>query len=65
MKPKDVLALCDVVRETSVALHPDPRQGHREKVYEHGLAHRRHRLDLRVELRYPFLVAAIPLPCTR
>jgi hypothetical protein len=32
--------LCDVVRETSFAIHKYHRNGHLEKVYENALAHR-------------------------
>jgi GxxExxY protein len=35
-----VFRLCDVVRETSYALHQYLGHGHLEKVYENGLAHR-------------------------
>ena len=37
---QDIFALCDRVRETSLALHRYLRHGHLEKVYENGLAHR-------------------------
>ncbi|HEX6718819.1 MAG TPA: hypothetical protein VF088_17060 [Pyrinomonadaceae bacterium] len=36
----DVLALCDVIRETSFDLHQFLRHGHREQIYENALAHR-------------------------
>lgn len=35
-----IFELCDIVRETSFALHQYHRHGHAEKVYENGLAHR-------------------------
>jgi GxxExxY protein len=37
---RDIIQLCDVVRETGFALHGYLRHGHMEKVYENGLAHR-------------------------
>jgi hypothetical protein len=33
----DIFELCDLVRETSFALHRYLRHGHLKKVYEHGL----------------------------
>jgi GxxExxY protein len=38
--PSDVFRLCDLVRETSFALHRYLGPGHLEKVYENGLLHR-------------------------
>lgn len=45
---EEVRALCDVVRETAFALHSFLRQGHLEKVYENGLAHRLRKQGLKV-----------------
>jgi hypothetical protein len=36
----NILALCDTVRQTSLAIHQYFRSGHLEKVYENMLAHR-------------------------
>jgi len=36
----NILALCDTVRQTSLAIHQYFRSGHLEKVYENTLAHR-------------------------
>jgi GxxExxY protein len=54
--PNKVFRLCDLVRETSLALHRYLRHGHLEKVYENGLAHRLRKLGLRVEQQYPLQV---------
>ena len=48
--------LCDVVRETSFSLHCYLRNGHVEKVYENGLAHRLRKLGLEVQQQYPLTV---------
>jgi GxxExxY protein len=40
MKWDNVNALCDIVRETSFAIHCYHRNGHLEKVYENALGHR-------------------------
>ena len=37
---RTIFQLCDVVRETSFALHRFLRHGHAEKVYQNGLLHR-------------------------
>ena len=51
-----VFALCDRIRETSLALHGHLRSGHLEKVYENGLAHRLRKMGLRVEQQHPLKV---------
>src|SRR5262249_19470485 len=56
MKPDEVFALCDRIRETSFALHRYLRHGHLEKVYENGLVHRLRRAGLAVEQQYPLQV---------
>jgi GxxExxY protein len=48
--------LCDLVRESSFALHCFLKNGHLEKVYENGLAHRLRKLGLSVEQQYPLQV---------
>ena len=35
-----IFVLCDQVRESSFTLHKYLRHGHKEKIYENGLAHR-------------------------
>jgi GxxExxY protein len=52
----DIFGLCDLVRETSFALHCWLRHGHLEKVYENGLAHRLRKVGMRVEQQFPLNV---------
>jgi GxxExxY protein len=52
----DIFALCDLVRETSFALHRHLRHGHLEKVYENGLAHRLRKAGVRVYQQRPLKV---------
>jgi GxxExxY protein len=56
MDERDVLALCDRIREISFALHGYLRHGHLEKVYENGLAHRLQKAGIRFDLQYPLKV---------
>lgn len=37
---RNILALCDVIRETSFQIHNYLRSGHREQIYENALVHR-------------------------
>lgn len=48
--------LCDIVRETSYAIHIYHGHGHLEKVYENALAHRLRKLGLEIEQQYPIHV---------
>jgi len=48
--------LCDVVRETSYAIHVYHGHGHLEKVYENALAHRLRKLGLDVKQQHPIKV---------
>jgi len=52
----NIFKLCDVVRETSFAIHCYHKQGHLEKVYENALAHRLRKKNLRVEQQFPLKV---------
>jgi GxxExxY protein len=52
----DIRKLCDVVRETSFAIHCYHRNGHLEKVYENALRHRLMQQGLKVEQQYPLPV---------
>jgi GxxExxY protein len=52
----NINALCDIVRETSFAIHNYHRSGHLEKVYENALAHRLRKRGLRVEQQHPLNV---------
>ena len=48
--------LCDVVRETSFAIHKYHRNGHLEKIYENALVHRLRKQGLQVEQQHPLTV---------
>ena len=52
MNKDDIFKLCDVVRETSFAIHHYLRNGHMEKVHENALAHRLRKQGLRVVQQY-------------
>lgn len=56
MEWEDINQLCDIVRETSFAIHTYHRNGHLEKVYENALAHRLRKLGLRVDQQIPLTV---------
>ncbi len=56
MKWEDINQLCDVVRETSFAIHKYHRNGHLEKVYENALVHRLRKQGLKVEQQHPLTV---------
>jgi GxxExxY protein len=56
MENKDILELCNQVRQVAFDLHVYLRHGHLEKVYENGLAHRLRRAGLRIEQQYPLKV---------
>src|SRR5688572_1456480 len=53
---ENINPLCDIVRETSFAIHNYLRSGHLEKVYENALAHRLRKHGLKVEQQYPLTV---------
>jgi GxxExxY protein len=53
---KDIMELCDVVRETGFAIHRYHRHCHLEKVYENALAHRLRKLGVDVQQQYPLKV---------
>ena len=48
--------LCDLVRETSYAIHKYHGTGHLEKVYENALAHRLKKAGLKVEQQHSLTV---------
>lgn len=52
----EINKLCDIVRETSFAIHKYHRNGHLEKIYENALVHRLRKLGLKVEQQYPLTV---------
>jgi GxxExxY protein len=53
---RTIFELCDIVRETSYAIHVYLGHGHLEKVYENALAHRLRKLGLKVEQQYAITV---------
>ncbi|MFH0907715.1 MAG: GxxExxY protein [bacterium] len=56
MKWRTINELCDVVRETSFAIHAYHRSGHLEKVYENALANRLRKLGLDVKQQHAMTV---------
>jgi len=46
---KDILALCNQIRETSFEIHKFLRSGHREQIYENALVHRLRKQGITVE----------------
>jgi GxxExxY protein len=46
---KTIHELCDIVRETSYAIHVYHGHGHLEKIYENALVHRLRKAGLKVE----------------
>lgn len=52
----DIMKLCDVIRETSFAIHRYLRNGHFEKVYENAIAHRLRKRGMEVLQQYPIKV---------
>ena len=50
---RPILALCDVIRETSFAIHRYLRHGHFEKIYENALVHRLSKKGIHVEPQFP------------
>ena len=53
---KTINELCDLVRETSFAIHQYHRHGHLEKIYENALAHRLGKAGLNVQKQHPIQV---------
>jgi GxxExxY protein len=53
---KDIMELCDVVRQTSYDIHVYHGHGHLEKVYENALAHRLRKLGCDVKQQSPLTV---------
>ena len=53
---KDIMKLCDIIRETSFELHKYLKNGHLEKVYENGLFHRLLKKGLNVKQQFPLKV---------
>lgn len=53
---KTINELCDIVRETSYAIHLYHGHGHLEKVYENALAHRLQKSGIDVKQQHPIQV---------
>ncbi len=49
---QDIKKLCDVVRETSFAIHKYHKNGHLEKIYESALVHRLRKIGIDVKQQY-------------
>jgi GxxExxY protein len=56
MKFEHINQLCDLVRETSFAIHRYHRHGHVEKIYENALVHRLRKLGVEVDQQHPLAV---------
>jgi GxxExxY protein len=56
MKFAHINLLCDLVRETSFAIHRFHRHGHLEKIYENALANRLRKQGVEVSQQYPVRV---------
>ena len=53
---KDIMELCDIVRQTSYDIHVYHGHGHLEKVYENALANRLRKMGLDVKQQHPIVV---------
>lgn len=53
---RDIMQLCDIVRETGFAAHRFLRNGHIEKVYENSLTNRLRKQGLKVIQQHPLSV---------
>ncbi len=53
MQFENMNQLCDLVRETSFAIHRYHRQGHLEKIHENALAHRLRKQGVKGEQQIP------------
>ena len=53
---KTINHICDLVRETSFAIHQYHRHGHLEKIYENALAHRLGKTGFSVQHQHPIQV---------
>jgi GxxExxY protein len=56
MQWENINELCDLVRETSFAVHTYHRNGHLEKVYENALVNRLRKVGLKVRQSHPLTV---------
>jgi GxxExxY protein len=56
MNTKQIMALCDQVRETAYAVHQHHGNGYLEKVYENALAHRLRKAGLDVKQQHRMVI---------
>jgi GxxExxY protein len=56
MKFEHINQLCDIIRETSFAIHRYHRHGHLEKIYENALVHRLRKQGIEVKQKHPLTV---------
>jgi len=56
MQWDNINGLCDIVRETSFAIHCYHRNGHLEKIYENALVNRLRKRGLLVHQQHPLAV---------
>ena len=56
MKWNNVNEICDIVRETSFAIHKYHRNGHLEKIYENAMVHRLKKQGINVKRQHPLTV---------
>jgi GxxExxY protein len=53
---KDIIELCNIVRQTAYDIHIYHAHGHLEKVYENALAHRLRKAGIEVKQQHPLTV---------
>ena len=53
---RDIKELCDLIRETSFAIHRYLKSGHLEKVYENALLHRLIKIGIDIKQQHPIKV---------
>lgn len=56
MNWENINQLCDIVRETSFAIHTYHRNGHLEKIYRNAMMHRLRKQGLQVEQQFELKV---------
>ena len=55
-RDEEVKLLCDLIRQTSYAIHQFHGHGHFEKVYENALVHRLRKMGMEVQQQVPIRV---------
>lgn len=56
MNTDEIMAICDIVRETSYSIHKYHGNGYLEKVYENALVNRLRKLGLNVKQQQPIAI---------